>query len=424
VKFLVLVLILNILYGQKDILIVDGVAAVVEDKIILKSDLSQMVNMMAIQQNINPNEDINGFLKLKTVVLGSMVDQKILLKMAEKDTTIEFTENEINQALDQQINGIVLQAGGEKAAEKMLGQSLKSFRSEFWYDMKDKVISEKYQQKLLSKVKISKNEVLSFFKVYKDSLPLFPTEAKLRHLLIKPTPSDSIKNETVALLNTIKTKINMGDSFEGFAKNFSMDPGSKNKGGNLGWVKRGSLLKEFEETTFTIKENMISDPIETDVGFHILEVFERKGDKAKVRHILISPEIQKKDEERAFNFATQLKDSCVTLKDFKIFTERYSKDYQTSGIGGDLGWIIPDNYPIKEFGLALGYIKKGECSPPINTSYGFHLLWLEQIKEGGKPKIEDHWPKIEMMALNNKKMNWYNAWIEKAKKDKYIKINS
>ena len=72
----------------------------------------------------------------------------------------------------------------------------------------------------------------------------------------------------------------------------------------------------------------------------------------------------------------------------------------------------------------MSYIKKGECSPPINTSYGFHLLWLERIKEGGKPKIEDHWPKIEMMALNNKKMNWYNSWIEKAKKEKYIKINS
>ena len=423
-KFLVLVLVLNVLYSQKDILIVDGIVAVVEDKIILKSDLSQMVNMMAIQQNINPNEDISGFLKLKTVVLQSMVDQKILLKMAEKDTTIEFTENEINQALDQQINGIVLQAGGEKAAEKILGQSIKSFRSEFWYDMKDKIISEKYQQKLLSKVKISKSEVLSFFKVYRDSLPLFPTEAKLRHLLIKPTPSDSMKKETVALLNTIKTKINMGENFEEFAKNFSMDPGSKNKGGNLGWVKRGSLLKEFEETAFTIKENMISDPIETDVGFHILEVFERKGDKAKVRHILISPEIQKKDEKRAFDFATELKDSCFTLEDFKFFTKKYSKDYQTSSIGGDLGWIIPNSYPIKEFGLALGYIKKGECSPPINTSYGFHLLWLERIKEGGKPKIDDHWPKIEMMALNNKKMNWYNSWIEEAKKDKFIKINN
>ena len=187
--------------------------------------------------------------------------------------------------------------------------------------------------------------------------------------------------------------------------------------------KRGSLLKEFEEKTFTIKINSISEPVETDVGFHILEVFERKGDKARVRHILISPQIEKSDEERAFNFSKTIKDSCTNLTSFKKFVKRYSKDYQTSSIGGDLGWIIPDQYPIKEFGLALNYINKGECSPPINTSYGFHLLWLEKIKTGGRANVKDHWPKIEEMALNNKKMNWYNAWIKEVKKEKFIKIS-
>ena len=413
-----------LLKSQNNSIFIDGVAAVVEDKIVLKSDLNQMVNMMAIQQNINPNEDINRFIKLKSFVLESMIDQKILLEMAEEDTTIEFSEKEVDQALDQQINNILMQAGGEKEAEKMLGQSLKSFRSEFWYDMKDKIISEKYQQKLLSKIKISKKDVLSFFNAYADSLPMFPTEAKIRHLLIKPTPSDSVKRETVLVLNSIRDKINNGKDFSSFDEKYSMDPGSKNKGGNLGWVKRGSLLKEFEEVTFTIKERTISDPVETDVGFHILEVFERKGDRARVRHILISPQIQKSDEEIAFNFAKTIKDSCKTIQDFKKFVKKYSKDYQTSSIGGDLGWIIPDQYPIKEFGLALNYINIEECSPPINTSFGFHLLWLERIKKGGKANLKDHWPKIEMMALNNKKMAWYNSWIKEIKEKKYIKIGS
>ncbi|MFL2995213.1 MAG: peptidylprolyl isomerase [Candidatus Neomarinimicrobiota bacterium] len=417
-------LFLNILLKSQDnSLFIDGVAAVVEDKIVLKSDLNQMVNMMAIQQNINPNENINRFIKLRSFVLESMIDQKILLEMAEEDTTIEFSEKEVDQALDQQINNILMQAGGEKEAEKMLGQSIKSFRSEFWYDMKDKIISEKYQQKLLSKIKISKKDVLSFFNTYVDSLPMFPTEAKIRHLLIKPTPSDSVKKETVFILNNIKDKINNGEDFSFFAEEYSMDPGSKNNGGNLGWVKRGSLLKEFEEVTFTIKEKTISDPIETDVGFHILEVFERKGDRARVRHILISPQIQKRDEEIAFKFAKTIKDSCKNIQDFKKFVKEYSKDYQTSSIGGDLGWIIPNQYPIKEIGLALNYINIGECSPPINTSYGFHLLWLEKIKTGGKANLKDHWPKIELMALNNKKMAWYNSWIKKIKENKYIKIS-
>ena len=411
------------LFAQGRDVFVDGVAAIVEENIILKSDLNQMVNMMAIQQKINPNKDIEKYKKLENLVLGSMVDQKILLEMAEEDTTLEVTEKEVNQSLDQQIDNIIMQAGGKKEAEKMLGQNIKSFRSEFWFDMKDKIISEKYQQKMLAKINVSKKDVYSFFETYKDSLPLFPLEAKIRHLLIKPEPSDIIKKESVELLKQIKGRVLAGESFENLAQQFSMDPGSKNKGGNLGWVKRGSLLKNFEEITFTIKTNSISDPIETEVGFHILEVFERKGDRARVRHILIMPQITKTDEARAFDFANLLKDSCLSLNDFKKLTKKHSKDIQTSGLGGDLGWIIPNKYPIKEIGQAVGLINSGECSPPINTSYGFHLLWLEKIRKGGRANLEDHWPKIELMTLNNKKMKWYDSWIKKAKNRFYIKIN-
>jgi Parvulin-like peptidyl-prolyl isomerase len=247
-------------------------------------------------------------------------------------------KKEVEQALDLQIENIVRQAGGKKEAEKMLQQSIKSFRSEFWYEMKDKIISEKFQQKVLSKIKVSKKDVFSFFENYKDSLPLFPMEVKIRHLLITPEASDSAKKETIFLLKTIKDKIKKGEAFEKMASSFSMDPGSKKKGGDLGWVKRGSLLKNFEETAFTIKTNTISEPIETEVGYHILEVFERKGDRARVRHILIAPQITTKDEKRAFEFASSLKDSCSSLTLFKTYTKKYSKDPPPSQIGGDL-WL-------------------------------------------------------------------------------------
>ena len=419
---LFLVLFSSFLLSQKNDIFVDGVAAIVEDNIVLKSDLNQMLNMMALQQKINPNKDFDKYLKLKDLVLSSMVDQKILLEMAEKDTTIEVSEKEVNQALDQQVNNILLQAGGKKEAEKILGQSIKSFRSEFWFDMKEKIDSEKYQQKALSKIKVSKKEVVSFFEVYKDSLPFFPTLAKTRHLLIKPEPNKQIKNEIFNLFKNIKKRIVSGEKFEILAKEFSMDPGSQKKGGELGWVKRGSLLKNFEEKTFTIKTNTISDPIETEVGFHILEVFERKGDRARVRHILIMPQITEEDKKRAFDFANTLKDSCLNIELFKKYVKKHSKDYQTAEVGGSLGWIDPNNYPIKEIGQAINLIKIKECSPPINSSFGFHLLWVEEIKEGGKPTLKNHWPKIELMALNNKKMVWYEKWIKEKKTDFFVKV--
>ena len=419
-KTFLFVVFFSIVYSQS--LFVDGVAAIVEDKIVLKSDLNQMVNMMAIQQKIDPTRDSEKYFDLRQAVLRSMVDQKVLLELAEEDTTIEVAEKEVNQALDLQVENIIRQAGGKKEAEKMLQQSIKSFRSEFWFEMKEKIISEKFQQKVLSKIKVSKNDVFSFFETYKDSLPLFPTEVKIRHLLITPEASDSAKKETISLLKKITTKIKEGESFASLASSFSMDPGSKNKGGDLGWVKRGSLLKNFEETAFTIKTKTISEPIETEVGYHILEVFERKGDKARVRHILITPKITNEDEKKAFNFAVSLKDSCSSLVLFKAFTKKYSKDPQTSQIGGDLGWINPQTYPIKEFGLALPIIKSEECSPPINTSFGFHLLWLEKIKPGGQPNLKNHWTKIEAMSLNNKKMIWYENWLKKEKNQIFIEV--
>ena len=403
-------------------LFVDGVAAVVEDKIVLKSDLNQMANMMAIQQGIDPSKNPEKYLSLRQSVLKSMVDQKILLELAEEDTTLEVSEKEVNQALDLQVDNIIRQAGSKKEAEKALQQSVKSFRSEFWFEMRDKIISDKFQQKTLSKIKVSKKEVLFFFKTYKDSLPFFPTEVKLRHLLVIPTASDSAKSETVFLLKKITNEIKKGKDFGELASSFSMDPGSKKKGGELGWVKRGSLLKNFEEAVFTIKTNTISEPIETEVGYHILEVFERKGDKARVRHILITPSITEEDKKIAYDFAVSLKDSSSTLSLFKNFAKKYSKDQQTSQVGGDLGWINPNTYPIKEFGQAISLIKSGECSPPINTSFGFHLLWLEKIRVGGQPNLENHWPKIEELALNNKKMVWYNNWIKKEKNKFYVEI--
>ena len=411
-----------LVFIKSQTLFVDGVAAVVENKIVLKSDLNQMVNMMAIQQKIDPNKNPDKYLGLRQAVLNSMIDQKILLELANQDTTIEVGEKEVDQALDAQVENIIGQAGSKKEAEKMLQQTIKSFRSEFWFEMKDKIISERFQQKVLSKIKVSKNEVLSFFETYKDSLPFFPTEAKMRHLLIVSEASEDAKKETISLLKDIVKKIKKGEDFGGLASSYSMDPGSKNKGGNLGWVKRGSLLKNFEEVVFTIKTETISEPIETEVGYHILEVFERKGDRARVRHILIIPQITKEDEKRAFDFALSLKDSCVSLDLFKDFTEKYSKDIQTSQIGGDLGWINPKTYPIKEIGLAISIIEPEKCSLPINTSFGFHLLWLEGLKPGGQPNLKNHWAKIEALSLNNKKLIWYEDWIKKEKEKFFIKI--
>ena len=162
---------------------IDGVAAIIEEHIVLKSDLAQMLNMSIIQNKIDPLKDVEKIKALEQSILESMIDQKIILKKAEIDSVF-VEEKEVDLALDQQIQMLISQAGGEKEAEEILGQTLKSFRREFWYEMRDRLISEKYQQQLINSVNVTRLDVLNFYDVYKDSLPSLPLKAKLRHCFL------------------------------------------------------------------------------------------------------------------------------------------------------------------------------------------------------------------------------------------------
>ena len=410
------------LVGQEQPQYIDGVAAVIEEHIVLKSDLAQMVNMTAVQNGLDPSKDPGSFLRLQGSVLRSMVDQKILLEMAEVDS-IFVEEKEVDQNLEQQVQMLVAQAGSEKRAVEILGQSLSDFRREFWYDMRDRLISEKYQQQLLNSINVTRGDVVEFYKTYRDSLPPIPTRVKVRHLLIPISPSESSKNKSVSLLDSIKEQVLGGADFGLLASEHSQDPGSKNSGGSLGWVTRGSLVKSFETAAFTADIGEVVGPVETSFGFHLLETMAKQGEKIKVRHILSIPEKTMDDNKKAFDFATKLKqDSIKTVEDFKVAVKRHTFDETTRKIGGDLGWIDPTNYSIPEIGQAINIIGMDSCSAPINSSLGFHLLWFEGIKKGGRPNTTDHWPDIEAMALNKKKMDWYKDWIERARNRFFIQI--
>ena len=149
---------------------------------------------------------------------------------------------------------------------------------------------------------------------------------------------------------------------------------------------------------------------------------EKEGNKIKVRHILIVPEKTVDDNRYYFNFSNLLKDSIKTLDSFKLFVKKYSADKTTKEIGGDLGWINPESYPVSEIGQAIKYVGMNECSPPINSKLGYHLLWVEAVKKGGRPNLSENWPELEEMTLSKIRMDWYKGWIEKARKNFNIQI--
>ena len=401
---------------------IDGVAAIVGENIILKSDVSQVVGMTALQQGLDVSKDVDVLMKLQEGVLSSLIDQKVILEMAKLDS-IEIADKDVENALDQQVENFILRAGSEDVAETMLGQSLSDFRREFWYDMRDRLITEQYQQQLIMSVNINRDGVFNFYEEYKDSLPDFPIKMKIRHLLTRIKAGEESKKNALFEIKQIRDRILNGELFSDLAKAFSDDPGSKNNGGSLGYIRRNQMVKEFETKAYTQEINSISDPVETVFGYHILETTEKSGEKIKVRHILISPEVTEKDESLAYKYALSLRDSSTNLKKFKKLVFEKSEDDQTQKIGGDLGWITPNNSPIPEISEVLGLLEVGECSRPVKTSFGYHLLWLEEVRPGGKPSLDLHWTEIEEIALNHKRMIFFKDLVSEARDKFFVNIS-
>ena len=401
---------------------IDGVAAIVDDNLVLLSDINQSLAMAVFQNNWDPSKDIEKINNLKSQITQNFIDRKVILSKALLDS-IAVEDKEVDRALEQQMNNMISQAGGEQQAEKALGQPLRVFKREYWYDVKDMLITQKYQQQLISKVRVNNKEVRTFFKSNKDKIENFPNLMKIRHILFKIEPGGKQINKTLNFLKNLKREIEGNKiSFNEAAVTYSQDPGSKNNGGSLGLVKRGDLVRAFEAVAFNLKIGDISEPVETDFGFHIIQTDEIRGDKIKVKHILMTPPITDNDETNTYNNIKSLMDSIKTVDDFISKAKKYSMDDPTKKTGGSLGWIDPNIYPIREFGLVVDKINLNECSLPIKTDLGYHLLWIESIKRGGDPNIDAHWTEIEKLALNNKKEVFFKDWLIKAKNDVYISI--
>ncbi len=300
IKRYLLIFFCGFLFSQQNILL-DKVSAVVDDKIVLLSDVVLAANALAAQENINPSISPKKYNDLLLKASESMIEQLVIIKMAEVDS-VTVLEKDVEKALERQIDNIISQSGSKEAAEQVLGKKISDFKRSYRDDMEGKLIAEKYTNQLTMNIQITRPEVESFFNVYKDSIPSFPTEHKVRHILFEIKPSDESIKETKNIALSIIKEINNGMTFENAAKKYSEDTGSKENGGYLGVVSRGTFVKEFEKAAFTLELNKISEPVQTSFGFHIIEVLERSGEKVGVRHILIKTKTTDEDKEKTYQF--------------------------------------------------------------------------------------------------------------------------
>ena len=413
---------MSFLEAQQEILL-DRIASVVENKIVLMSDVVLAANAVAAQQQINPNTNPVVYKKILESSRESMVEQLLIIEMAEQDS-VEILDKDIDKALNQQIDNIIAQTGSKELAEAALGKKISDFKRSYRDDMKGKLLAEKYTSSLTTSINVSRGDVIDFFNTYKDSIPSFPTLYKTHHILIEIKPSEESVKNSFNKANDIRNKILNGEiSFDDAAKTFSADPGSKDQGGNLGYVPRGTFVQEFDKVVFTVEKNILTEPVKTQYGHHIIEVLERTGEKVLARHILIRTETTDLDKKKTYEAINNIKDDITNFDDFYKAAADFSDDKTSNSSGGFLGMIDLEYYQVPELKKEISTIKTKTISSPIETDFGYHLIWVDEIQEGGPPTLETNWLELEEMALNKKKSDWYQTWINKIKSQFYIKRN-
>ena len=262
--------------------VVDKVVAVVGSNIIMQSDIEEQYLQYRLQGGIKGSAST-----IRCEILEDQLFRKLMLNQAELDS-IEVTDDQIEQEMDYRIRYYVNQLGSQEKLEKYYNKTMKEIREELRTIIKDQKLIEEVQRKIVDGVSATPSEVREFFEnIPDDSIPLVSAQYEIAQLVKKPPITLDEKLAVKDRLYGLRSRILKGERFSTLALLYSEDPGSAKKGGELGFHGRGEFAPEFEAAAFALKDGEISEVVETEYGFHILQLIERRGDYVNVRHILL-----------------------------------------------------------------------------------------------------------------------------------------
>jgi len=396
--------------------VVDRIVAVIGNEIITQSDLDYQVQFYAFQNRIDPNTP-----GLRKQVLDALVNEKLLLTQALLDS-LTVSDEEVNQRLDMQIQALVQQYGSETRVEETYGMPISRMKREFRDDMRKQLLVNKVQQAKLGNLSVTRREVEEFYAAYKDSLPKVPTSVDISHIFIMPKISPQALNDAFARAKALEDSLKAGADFAELARRYSEDKASASGGGDLGWIRRGELVKAFEEVAFSLKENQISSPVLTEFGYHIIQLLGRRGETIHPRHILIKIQRTAADDDSTIALLERIREEVLHGASFADMAKKYSEDEETRNLGGELG-IIPVNQLSAEMQQVVDSLKPGEISMPVKLAvgnrYGFHIVLLnKRIPEHAMNLIDDY-RLIEQYALAEKRNREFAQWISELKRKIY-----
>jgi peptidyl-prolyl cis-trans isomerase SurA len=399
----------------------DRIIAIIGNDIITESDFQYQVQLYARQNRLTEISPV-----LAQQIFQSMVTNKMILAKAEQDSII-VTEEEVNRELDSRIKSMIEQFGSQERLEQTYGMSIPKIKILLKEDLeKNLKIDKLKRKKFQGGIRVSEKEIQDFFNIYRDSLPNVSEEFEIAHIFLERKVSDEEKKEAKRIAELILDSIKHGVDFSELAKRNSGDSVSAANGGDLGYAKKGTFVKEFEEAVFSMSPGEVSEVVETQFGYHIIKLNEKQGDKVKSQHILIKfPKFESSDFE-TINFLKELKSRIEKGEiTFDSAAKQYSQDVETSSKGGYLGKV-----PIEQLDSISAEILKntsqGQITDPLrigdDINYGYEIYKLINVYPPHKISMDEDYDRIKSYAEAYKENQEVEKWINEIRESIYVDI--
>ena len=408
---------------------VDGVVAVVGDYIVLDSDIDlEFIQLKA--QGID-TKNIT-----RCELFGKQLEDKLYAHQAIQDSIV-VTDAEVNSYMNEQIDAMVEQVGGmDKVLKFYKKKNEEEFRSYFYDIIKMNKLTSQMQKKIVDEVTITPEEVRNFFKaIPADEIPTFGAEMEVAQIVVKPVITEEEKNRVIEKLKEIRQDVLTGSSFFSKAVLFSEDPGSSSNGGFYKMNRKTQFVKEFKDVAFSLAEGEISEPFETEFGYHIIMVEKIKGQEVELRHILISPKVSSQAIKDAKAKIETIKAKIDSKEiSFADAAKSSSDEKETKNNGGVLlnPRTMEPRFELTKMDPALyaqvSELKDGEVSMPIldeerGGAKFYKIITVNNRTEEHQADFSKDYLKIKELALRDKQIKEIAKWTEEKIKETYIKIS-
>lgn len=401
--------------------LMEGVTAVVDGKPIMRSEfMDNLYRFQDTPEAANMTEQ-----QQKEYVLEQMIEEKVLLSRIDRDSIV-ISDAEVDQRVTAHLSQIAASQNIdlktlEKAVRAQLGISMAQYRDQLSKQIRSHIEMMRVRQRHVGTVSPTKKEVDAFYAVYKDSLPRQYNCILLSHIQIPIVPDSMIVDSVRKVAETLIDSLNLGIKFELLAKNHSQDS-SAEKGGDLGYFRRGLLDPEFERSLDLLKNGQYASvPVKTNKGWHIARVLGRKEDGVRSAQILLRTIPTAKDSADVIRVADSLKNTIKTKEEFSAAAKKFSEDKSSNFNGGLLGWY-QKNEMEPAYVDPVANLNVGEVSEPVLIDGAYHLFRLDDARQIRELTLDEDYGKIESMAATHLENEKLEALVKKWRKEVHVEI--